>query len=140
MNPARQAALVQLLERLEPRRPLLQERCQASLVAEHGLPETLALALTGRWSKLLVSLRVPGEFEWRERARQFGAWCAAEQIPFEAVAAYLPAFKRAATPPLVREYPGVEGYLDALLLLDEALTMLMGWIPAGYYGRLLNDK
>lgn len=134
MRESRQVALRLALERLEPRQSLLQEKCAASLIADQGLAPATASALAEQWSDLLRTLKNLEAEAWPALAWQFGAWCAAQRIPFEVVAAQMHAYKRAATPLLVREYPGVEGYLEAMLVLDEALTLLIGKIPGGYYG------
>lgn len=133
MKSTRQGAIKEMLSRIEHRRVLLRDKCTDSLVAESKLAEPTASALSERWTELVVTLKNMDEVDWQAAAMQFGAWCAAQRIPFAAVMAQLYYFKRAAMPLLVREYPGVEGYLEAHLALDEALTLLMGKIPEGYY-------
>nr|BAL57574.1 hypothetical protein HGMM_F51E07C19 [uncultured Chloroflexota bacterium] len=133
MKPVRQAAIKEMLTRLEHRQSLLQEKCAEWLVAENQLSQEMADRLSRQWVELVVSLKKMEEIDWQQQALRFGAWCAAQKIPFDTVITQLHYYKRAATPWLVREYPGVEGYLEAHLALDEALTLLMGKIPEGYY-------
>jgi hypothetical protein len=133
MTPLRKAAIKDMLARIDHRQALLQEKCVASLVAESGLDETVARSLVEQWLELMAAIKEIDDPGWQERAVKFGAWCATRKIPFEVVMAHLHSYKRAAMPLLVREYPGVEGYLEAHLALDEALTLLMGKIPPGYF-------
>ncbi len=135
LKVTRRTAIKTMLERLDHRRDLLREKCVGSLVTEWGLPETKAAALVERWTGLVEALKTGEDSAWQAQAGGFGTWCAAQAVPFEAVMGLLHAYKRGAMPLLVREYPGVEGYLEAHLALDEALALLLGKIPGGYYGR-----
>lgn len=134
IQPIRKEAIKDMLARLDHRQDLLADKCSRSLVEADGLSRETALALVKRWAGLVESLKNVENPAWQEQAVEFGAWCAAQAVPFEAVMAHLHTYRRLAMPLLMREYPGVEGYLEAHLALDEALTLLMGKIPGGYYG------
>jgi hypothetical protein len=133
LKPTRQAAIQEMLARLDHRQPLLQAKCAADLVAHYHLPPATAAALTERWARLITQMKRIDQVDWRGLAAHFGQWCARQSIPFAAVMAQLHSYKRHTTPLLVREYPGIEGFLEAHLALDELLTLLMGQIPQGYY-------
>lgn len=133
IQPIRKEAIKDMLARLDHRQDLLAERCGRRLVEEDGLSRETALALVQRWAGLVESLKNVENPAWQRQAAEFGTWCAAQAVPFEVVMAYLHTYRRLAMPLLVREYPGVEGYLEAYLALDEALMLLMGKIPGGYY-------
>lgn len=134
ITPIRKEAIKDLLARLDHRQDLLLDKCSRSLIEESGLSRETALALVNRWAALLEHIKDVDNPAWQRLAVEFGAWCAAQKVPFEVVMAHLHSYRRLAMPLLVREYPGVEGYLEAHLALDEALALLMGKIPGGYYG------
>ncbi|MFQ5614433.1 MAG: hypothetical protein ACE5H9_20110 [Anaerolineae bacterium] len=126
-------AIKDMLERLDRRQALLQEKCAENLVESNGLSPTVASALTRRWTEAVLALKNLDDPAWETAAARFGAWCAGQSIPFEAVMALLHFYKRSAMPLLIREYPGVEGFLEGVLALDEAVALLLGKIPGGYY-------
>jgi hypothetical protein len=134
IKPIRKEAIKDMLARLEHRQDLLLAKCCRSLVEENGLSRETAQAMVNRWAGLVERIKDVDNPAWQGLAAEFGAWCSAQAVPFEVVMAHLHTYRRLAMPLLVREYPGVEGYLEAHLALDEALTLLMGKIPAGYYG------
>ena len=134
MKLRRKEPIREMLRRMEHRRTLLAARCVMGLTADSGLAEVTAQALVVKWGDLVVVFAEAEEAQLAQQAMDLGAWCAAQAIPFEAVMAQLHYYKEAAMPLLVREYNGVEGYLEAHLALDELLTWLMGKIPVGYFG------
>lgn len=134
IQPIRKEAIKDMLARLDHRQDLLADKCGRSLVEENGLSRETALALVKRWAGLVESLKNMENSAWQGQAVEFGAWCATQAVPFEVVMAHLHTYRRLVMPLLVREYPGIEGYLEAHLALDEALALLMGKIPGGYYG------
>ena len=134
IKPIRKEAIKDMLARLDHRQVLLLEKCSQRLVEDSGLDPETALALVKRWAGLVESIKNVENPAWQGLAVEFGAWCAVQAVPFEVVMAHLHTYRRLVLPLLVREYPGVEGYLEAHLALDEALTLLMGKIPGGYYG------
>jgi hypothetical protein len=134
MKLIRKKAIIEMLSRMKNRHPLLRAKSIESLTNEANLSEETATAMAEQWNDLIIALSEEDDGIWQTKATNFGTWCATQKIPFETVMAQLHFYKRAATPIMVREYEGIEGYMGAHLALDEALTAIMGKIPLGYFG------
>jgi len=71
--------------------------------------------------------------EW-EAMREVGRWASGEKLAFEVLTEATHVYKRAALPWLVRAYPGVEGFVDGFLGLDELLSAALACLAEGYFG------
>jgi hypothetical protein len=125
-----------VLDQLAPRRPILMVRCGELLAARHSVLDLASLQhLVARLDSALDSMRLGDWTQCKQALWDVGRWTAGQNLAFDVLvdATYL--YKKVSLPWLVRAYPGVEGFVDGLLALDELLTAAVACLADGYFAQ-----
>lgn len=123
-----------VLDQLSPRRPILATRCGELLAARHpGVGQATLQDLVIRLDDALYRVRTADRDQGAQALRDMGSWATGENLAFDLLADATHLYKKVSIPWLVRAYPGVEGFVDGLLALDELLTAAVTRLADGYF-------
>jgi len=117
---------LEVLHRLARRWPTIQARCEESL-SEPQVTESVR-----RLIGLLETAQAGGLEAGLSAAARLGARLRAEGIPFAVMLEAMFQIRKMARPFLVREYPGVEGFLEGQLQFEEVCNTLLKGVSKGY--------
>jgi hypothetical protein len=125
-----------VLDQLAPRRPILTMRCGELLAARHSAldPDSLQ-RMIARLDSALDCMRLGDWSQCQQALWEVGRWTAGENLAFDVLADATHLYKKVSLPWLVRSYPGVEGFVDGLLALDELLTAAVARLADGYFAQ-----
>ncbi|RME41407.1 MAG: hypothetical protein D6796_15875 [Caldilineae bacterium] len=118
---------LEVLRRLARRWPTIQARCE-ELLAEPRVLESVR-----RLIPLFETARTGGLPAALEGAASLGRQLRAEGCPFAEMLEAMFQIRKTARPFLVREYPGVEGFLEGQLQFEEVCNALLKGVSEGYH-------
>jgi hypothetical protein len=125
-----------VLDQLAPRRPVLTMRCGELLAARHSALDPASLQrMIARLDSALDCMRLGNWTQCQRALWDVGRWTAGENLAFDVLADATHLYKKVSLPWLVRSYPGVEGFVDGLLALDELLTAAVARLADGYFAQ-----
>ncbi|MEJ2557074.1 MAG: hypothetical protein P8186_12745 [Anaerolineae bacterium] len=125
-----------VLDQLAPRRPILTMRCGELLAARHSALDPASLQrMIARLDSALDHMRLGDWSQCQQALWEVGRWTAGENLAFDVLTDATHLYKKVSLPWLVRAYPGVEGFVDGLLALDELLTAAVARLADGYFAQ-----
>jgi hypothetical protein len=125
-----------VLDQLAPRRPILTMRCGELLAARHSALDPASLQrMIARLDSALDHMRLGDWSQCQQALWEVGRWTAGENLAFDVLADATHLYKKVSLPWLVRSYPGVEGFVDGLLALDELITAALARLADGYFAQ-----
>jgi hypothetical protein len=125
-----------VLDQLAPRRPILTMRCGELLAARHSALDPASLErMIARLDSALDLMRFGDWTQCQQALWEVGRWTAGENLAFDVLTDATHLYKKVSLPWLVRAYPGVEGFVDGLLALDELLTAGLARLADGYFAQ-----
>ncbi len=125
-----------VLDQLAPRRPILMARCGELLAARHTAVDAASLQrMIAQLDSALDSMRLGNWPQCQQALWDVGRWTAGENLAFDVLTDATHLYKKASLPWLARSYPGVEGFVDGLLALDELLTAALAHLADGYFAQ-----